>query len=224
MVGWELAKDCFRAFGSSDLADSPDATLLRRRARRRLVGAIAAVVFVVVVLPLVLDQEQRPVTQPLTVQIPSQNTGPFNARSIPPPAMPAPKAASPLPLEEKSKAPPSDSTAVELAPRTVSKDGTKARPGETAKTGPAESKRAAGLLNDLIYFVPLGAFANADNATQVQEKATAVGISSYTEKVSNPQGEQIRVRGGPFSSREAAEKARAALKSIGLDVGQVAQR
>lgn len=114
--------------------------------------------------------------------------------------------------------------AVDLAPRTVSKDGTKARPKEPAKTGRAESKRAAALLNDLVYFVPLGAFANADNATQVQDKATGAGVSTYTEKVRNPQGEQIRVRGGPFSSREAAEKARTALKSIGLDVGQVAQR
>jgi DedD protein len=206
------------------LADSPDATLLRRRARRRLVGAIAAVVFVVVILPLVLDQEQQPVTQPLTVQIPSQNTGPFNARSIPPPIMPAPKAGSSASLEEKSKAVTPDSVAAEPAPRTVSKNGTRARPKEPAKTGQAESKRAAALLNDLVYFVPLGAFANADNAAQVQGKATGAGVSSYTEKVRNPQGEQIRVRGGPFSSREAAEKARAALKSIGLDVGQVVQR
>ena len=206
------------------MADTPDATLLRRRARRRLVGAIAAVVFVVVVLPLVLDQEQKPVTQPLTVQIPSQNAGPFNARVIPPPAMPASKAASPLLLEEKSKTPTTDSMAVDLAPRAVAKDGTKAKPKEPAKTGQAESKRAAALLNDLVYFVPLGAFANADNATQVQDKATSAGVSTYTEKVRNSQGEQIRVRGGPFSSREAAEKARAALKSIGLDVGQVAQR
>jgi DedD protein len=178
----------------------------------------------VVVLPLVLDQEQKPVTQPLTVQIPSQNTGPFNTRSIPPPAMPVPKTGSSVPLEEKSKAVTSDSIAVEPARRTASKDSTKVKPKETVRTRQAESERAAALLNDLVYFVPLGAFANADNVKQVQDKAAGAGVMSYTEKVRNPQGEQIRVRGGPFSSREAAEKARAALKSIGLEVGQVAQR
>jgi len=68
------------------LADNPDATLLRRRARRRLVGAIALVVLIVVLLPIILDQQPRPVTQTLTVQIPSQDedAGPFNTRVLPP--------------------------------------------------------------------------------------------------------------------------------------------
>ncbi len=129
-----------------------------------------------------------------------------------------------MPLEGKSKGATPESTPGEPAPRTVSKDSAKAKPKETVKTGKAEAKRAAALLNDSVYFVPLGAFANADNARQVQDKAAGAGVSSYTEKVRNPQGEQVRVRGGPFSTREAAEKARAALKSAGLDVGQVAQR
>jgi DedD protein len=88
----------------------------------------------------------------------------------------------------------------------------------------AETRRAQALLNDVAYFVPMGAFANPDNARQVQDKATAAGIGSYTEKVKSGHGEQIRVRAGPFSSREAAEKAREALRSAGLTVGQVAKR
>src|SRR4030088_486123 len=68
--------------GPFPLAD--DANLLKRRARRRLVGAIALVVLIVVVLPVVLDQQPRPVPQALSVQIPSQDGGPFKTRVLPP--------------------------------------------------------------------------------------------------------------------------------------------
>ena len=38
------------------MAESEEALQLKRRARRRLVGAIALVTFVVIILPLILDQ------------------------------------------------------------------------------------------------------------------------------------------------------------------------
>lgn len=201
------------------MADSPDATLLRRRARRRLVGAIALVVFVVVVLPLVLDQEQRPATQTLTVQIPSQNAGPFKTPVVPP--LPAPAAAS---TKSESAAPAEKSAPPAARPHASTGDSVKAASTETPRTQLAEARRAQALLNDVAYFVPLGAFVNPDNARQVQDKATAAGVGSYTEKVKSRRGEQIRVRAGPFSSREAAEKAREALGSTGLTVGQVTKR
>lgn len=46
---------------------------LKKRARRRLVGAIVLVAVVAVVLPMVLDSEPRPVTQNVEIQIPSPN-------------------------------------------------------------------------------------------------------------------------------------------------------
>ena len=59
------------------MAETQDALMLKRRARRRLVGAIALVLLVVIVLPVVLDQEPKPVRHDLTVQIPSQDAGKF---------------------------------------------------------------------------------------------------------------------------------------------------
>lgn len=210
------------------MADSPEATLLRRRARRRLVGAIALVVFVVVVLPLVLDQEQKPTTQTLTVQIPSQNGSPFTAPVVPPAppsAAPSTKSEPPATPEEKSKA---ATTEPRSAPQTARARAEKGNGAKAETTGTprrlAEARRAEALLNDAAYFVPLGAFANPDNARQVQDKATGAGVGSYTEKVKTRQGEQIRVRAGPFSSKEAAGKARETLRSIGLAVGQVTKR
>jgi len=208
-----------------------DATLLNRRARRRLVGAIALVVFVVIVLPVVLDQEPKPVTQNLTVQIPSQDGGPFNTRVLPP--LPLPPVAQSEPaakgsLQENSGAIQQPERKTEAttaaAPRGAAKNGVKPPAKESAKMQLAEARRAEALLNDEGYVVPLGAYANPENAKQVRDKAAAAGFESYSEKVQSAKGEQTRVRAGPFQSKAAAEKAREKLKSLGLTVGQVAQR
>jgi DedD protein len=203
------------------LAD--DAALLKRRARRRLVGAIALVVLAVIVLPVVLDQEPRPVTPALTVEIPSQDGGPFNTRVLPP--LPPPPAASRKAAEDNATAGP-ESKAAEPAPRARAsqKESAGTTVKERGKMDVAEARRAQALLSDQAYIVPLGAFSNPDNAKQVQDKAASAGIKSYTESLKSPQGKHTRVRAGPFTSRDAAEKARDKLKSLGLEVGQVAQR
>ena len=72
--------------------------------------------------------------------------------------------------------------------------------------------------------VPLGAYVNAGNAKQVQAKAAAAGFKAYSETMKGAKGDQLRVRAGPFSTREAAEQAREKLKSQGLPVGAVVAR
>jgi DedD protein len=192
------------------LAD--DANLLKRRARRRLVGAIALVVLVVVVLPIILDQKPRPTPQELTVQIPRQDGGPFKTRVLPPlqPAPAAPQKSEPLPPATEAPAPPAEPAA---------------RPAPAKKESPkvSEKQRARAKTAEAFVF-QLGVFANPDNAKQIRDRAASAGIKSYTEQVKGQQGEQTRVRAGPFSSRGAAEKARDKLKTLGMDVGQVAQR
>ena len=204
-----------------------DANLLKRRARRRLVGAIALVVLIIVVLPVILDQQPRPVPQALTVQIPAQDGGPFKTRVLPPlqssPATPQKSEATQAAKEASNRG-----TQAEPEPasrsRAPKKESARTVDNERAKTQVAEARRAQGLLNDEGFVVPLGAFTNPDNAKQVQDRAASAGIKSYTESVKGQQGEQTRVRAGPFASRDAAEKARDRLKSLGLEVGQVAQR
>jgi DedD protein len=190
---------------------SDDANLLKRRARRRLVGAIALVVLAVVVLPIILDQKPRPGVQELTVQIPRQDGGPFKTRVLPPlQAAPVPqKSEAPQAAKEAPPAP-----AEPAAPRAPEKK-------EAART--SEKPRAKAKTAEAFVF-QLGVFANPDNAKQVRDRATSAGIKSYTEQVKGQQGEQTRVRAGPFPSRGAAEKARDKLKALGMDVGQVAQR
>ncbi|MGB5079238.1 MAG: SPOR domain-containing protein [Burkholderiales bacterium] len=205
------------------MADSPDAILLRRRARRRLVGAVALVVLVVVIVPVILDQQPRTVTQPLTVRIPGQDGGPFNTPVLPSLSSPrsAPKKGEAPRAADKS---PQDPAAAG-APKSRAPEGKAAREGnKRARADEAEARRAKAPPEEDAYFVPLGAFIHSDNAKEVRNKASSVGIRSYIETIKVAQGKQTRVRAGPFSSRDAAEKARQKLIALGIDVGQVAQK
>ncbi len=53
---------------------SDEEIALKKRARRRLIGAIALVTVVVVLLPMFLDSEPRPLNQEISIQIPAQST------------------------------------------------------------------------------------------------------------------------------------------------------
>jgi DedD protein len=62
-----------------------DVDALKRRGRRRLVGAVALVLLAVIVLPMVFDAEPRRNLPPVSVRIPGENDTPFK------PKPPAPK-------------------------------------------------------------------------------------------------------------------------------------
>jgi len=56
------------------MAESHDLNTLKRRGRRRLVGAIALVLLAVIVLPMVFDSEPGQGVPPVSVRIPSEDT------------------------------------------------------------------------------------------------------------------------------------------------------
>lgn len=60
------------------MSDSPEAYLqLKKRARRRLVGAVAFAGLAAVVLPMVMDEEPKPPVQDVRISIPGQDETPF---------------------------------------------------------------------------------------------------------------------------------------------------
>ena len=59
----------------------------------------------------------------------------------------------------------------------------------------------------------LGAFSNAENVQQLRDRLSAVGVSTYTEKLSSG---ATRVRVGPFSDKAEAEKAHAKIDAAGV--------
>ncbi|MFO1204776.1 MAG: SPOR domain-containing protein [Burkholderiales bacterium] len=70
---------------------SDEEIALKKRARRRLVGAIVLVTLVVVLLPMFLDSEPRPLNQDINVQIPAQSSE-FSSRVAALPKATAPEA------------------------------------------------------------------------------------------------------------------------------------
>lgn len=207
------------------MAESEEALQLKRRARRRLVGAIALVTFVVIVLPLILDKEPGPAGPPLSVQIPSQEAGGFNTRIVPPaPAVPAATVPEKKAEIVPAKAEPPSTNAVPPAPKAESAAPKAEAAGETVKVPKTEELRAQAALSDQAWVVALDAFSDEKNVRQLRTKLSAVGVKSYTESVKTSKGELTRVRAGPFASKEAAEKARAKLVAMGLKPGAVASR
>lgn len=226
---------------------SPDADLqLKKRARRRLVGAVALALFAVIVLPMVMDREPRPASQDIQVRIPSQDGPGFASKVIPgkPVAtpMPAPeakpavapqspesKAVAEAPRAAASAAPtvakPAEAPVVAApakVPEKVVQPPKKAEPAKAAAAKPATDAKPAPEATGQ-WVVQLGAYKEAGNVKLLLAKLKGVGVPAYTEKFESPQGPRTRVRAGPFPSQDAAEKARAKIKIIGVD-GPVAPK
>lgn len=66
------------------------------------------------------------------------------------------------------------------------------------------------------FIVQVGAFAEAKSAQDMRGKVEKLGLKTYTQAVETPDGKRIRVRVGPFASREEADRAAAKLRGGGL--------
>lgn len=199
------------------MAESEEVLALRRRARRRLTGAAALVLFLVIVPPWLMDLEPKPVTPNLSVEVP-RTDAPKMAPPVPPvpQALPAPEAKPPEPAPAPSGVP----KASVPAPQPPAAEPVKPKPAPKA---PAEdARRAEAALKDESFFIQVGVFSNLDNVKQQMARAEKAGLRVYTEPAKGDKGEALtRVRVGPFSDREAAERARERLKEIGLAPGPV---
>ncbi|MBV5285856.1 MAG: SPOR domain-containing protein [Methyloversatilis discipulorum] len=216
--------------------DSDLQTDLRKRARRRLLGAIALALTAAIVLPIVMDHEPRPPAQDIAVRIPPRDAAPplaSPARDAQPDAEPAPPPAPP----DSEPLPASRSDAPKPAPA-VKPEAPKPPPAEPAKPAPkpeakpepvkpaakpeptpTEAARAAALLDgqSTAFALQLGVFSDAANVAKLRSRAKELGFASFTEDVKLADGQtRTRVKVGPFSSRAAAEAAQRKLEAAGM--------
>jgi len=176
---------------------------LKRRARRRLIGAIAVVTLMVVLLPPFLDVEHRPAKQDINLQIPNQSGAGFVSRVIP---VPEKTGSAEAAVRQQAT-----ETAVPPAPvKPADRETGKTEPGKNEQSAVSERKSSD-------YVVQLATFAHKENAKLLQKKLSANGIRSYTESLKSGHGEKIRVRAGPYDSRDDAEKALDQIKALGLN-------
>ena len=150
------------------MTDSADVSLhLKKRARRRLVGAVAFAGLAAVVLPMVMDEEPKQQIQEVQIRIPGQDSVPPMGQVSKPPVAPAlndkaaitsPEAKPAAVVQAPAKAP----EGAVVAPRPVEtrteKPGEKSTPDRSAEKLPekipekapkapvAEGQRAASIL------------------------------------------------------------------------------
>lgn len=137
------------------------------------------------------------------------------------PVVPAPVASTPRPAAKPASAPAStppkaDAPApqkpvasVPVAPK--ADDGSKAQALLDGKVPEAKTPAA-----DARFIVQVGAFSDADKAREARLKVERAGLKTYTQVVEPKEGKRIRVRVGPFVSRQDAENAAEKIKKLDL--------
>ena len=217
-----------------DPGENLDELELKKRARRRLVGAVAFASLAAVILPMVMDQTPPPTGEEIDIRIPAQAHVASNAvdatpAAIPPTApvaAPVPPVPAPLSAPESRVQPPVAQDSANLGQPKASapvKPKVESTP-VAAKPEAVESRRVQAILDgqnsagDSESFVVLiGAFADPANVKNLQSKLGKMGIRTFTEILESPQGRKTRVRAGPFSTRTAAEQALEKLKRAGVN-------
>jgi len=192
---------------------------LKRQARRRLIGAVALVLAIVVFLPMVFDDEPSPTTaNDIELRIPDKDTVPPSANqpvTAPIAETVAVSAVSSAPVVEPVYAPVATSavSAEPVVPAVKVEDKPKVEAKPKVETKPkVEAKPAAKPTPKTGWAVQVGAYSNADTAKQMNAKLSKDGFQVYTEKVGN----MVRVRVGSYPTREAADKIKLKLEKIGL--------
>lgn len=94
----------------------------------------------------------------------------------------------------------------------------------TDTPAPSDAARARALLDGKPvaaaeaprYVVQVGAFAEAEAAREVRVKVEKLGMKTYTQIAQTPSGSRIRVRVGPFTTRDEADRALAKARAAGV--------
>ncbi len=78
---------------------------------------------------------------------------------------------------------------------------------------PVDTSHEKNAASSQHFVVQLGAFSNAENIQQLRDRLSAVGVSTYTEKL--PSG-ATRVRVGPYADKAQADKVLAKINAAGV--------
>ena len=190
---------------------------LKKKARRRLVGAIALVILMIIVLPLLLEDRSAVVSHE-DVKISIQNESVPASEVVPTPTLDE-FDSNVVSADQQTATPPATQTEnKDTAKPAVIEDDPEASPAaQPAQTSAAKSaelpKRAAPQEQ---YFVQVGVFSDLNNVKQLQSKLSSLGYKSSTEKIKTPKGEKIRLRSQVFTSRNEAAIALQNIKASGL--------
>ena len=188
---------------------------LKKRARRRLVGAIALVLLMIIVLPMILKDRAAPNPQEkITISLPGeqQTVTPVAPSDFESSIVPAePSAATSQTTEASEPAQPVDTEA------SVAK-AEKPAPDKAPHVKEVPSKEVNKTNVDVNHkcYVQIGVFSDEANVKQLQSKLSDLGYKSQTEKIDTAKGKKIRLRTQLFADRNEAAIALQNIKDAGL--------
>ena len=216
---------------------------MERRVKERLIGAGILVVLAVIVVPELLSgpkpeavrpdepaQLPRPAGVPdpvrnVTVDLSTSKPPVSTAQAaVPPPATSMAQSTAPADDPAVSGAPasggpPSASPPVSVPPSQNSTAATVPAPQAAALETTASPPKSA-----TSFAVQLGSFANRGNADNLAHQLKAQGYPVYMSNEGSGSAARYRVRVGPLSDRDAAERTIARLKQSGHAATLVAPR
>ena len=189
---------------------------LRRQARHRLIGATVLVLLAVIGFPLVFDTKPRELAADIRIEMPDKDAVRPSQAPTPPPSVvpaPAPVPDAEIPVEQKAaevvtKAVVPPSVMPEKPQQSAAKEEevpSKPDPG-SEKSGDSAPR----------FIVQVGAFAEESKSKEVRSKLEKAGIKTYTHIAQTKEGKRIRVRVGPFATKEEAQKTVEKIKSLQL--------
>ncbi len=195
---------------------------LKRRGRRRLIGAFTLGLLAIVFLPMLFDSEpkkSKAAMQEIAIQVPQKD----GLKPLPAPVVPSPTPkvettaevpATTAPLPTPAAAAPATPT---TAPATIlpSKDSPKkpvVEPKANSTPAPATSPVAKQS-----FAVQIGAFKDAEKAQQIVALMKESKLPVFTESIQTGSGSVTRVRVGPFATKEKADSALVQVKLAGSD-------
>ena len=222
----------------------------KRRARWRLLGAVIIAASVAALAPVLLEEQARPLSQDLLIEIPSKDSVFAKIESLkssPEPTPPteskapatAPVSATAPVAEQEAKAQPKAELKPETKPEPKPEPKPEVKPETKPEVKPAAKSVTKSATNpepksepksepkpetkpDGRFLVQVGAYAKIEAANAVKAKLTAGGHSVAIETIKTAEGaERHRVRIGPFATKELATQVRDRAKAQGYDAAVI---
>lgn len=227
--------------------------IFKKRARRRLVGAIALVLLMVILLPIVLeDRAQTGMQQDIAIVMPDGSTGDevivseevvtiedlkaeaaANTKKLT-----LPKSAPVKPKEKRAEeavkptvtpkpvAEVKAKPAVKEKPKAVveAKAEVKAAVAKKEVAAKEAVKKTESASKTNPFYVQIGVFSDIANVKKLQVKLDELGYQSVTEKMKTATGEKTRLRTSTFEGRNEAAIALENIKDAGLTGMVVSQK
>ena len=216
--------------------DQSDLELIfKKRARRRLVGAIALALLMIIVLPMLLkDRTKMAPQQEIAIVMPNSDSDEAVNDSVPVEVdgvtvyeevveLPTPKSAAVAPVQKVEPKKVAEVSNPKETPKVVAKVESKPIEQKPVVEKEAINKATAKSVDNQFY-VQIGVFSDPDNVKKLEVKLNELGYRPVTEKITTDTGVKTRLRTSNFTGKNEATIALENIKDAGLTGMVISQK